>query len=366
MTNPNLEILKHQRLYEKEINIETIAREFGIDRARIIDFSLNVNPLGPSLKAVAAAAGRLMQCNLYPDLMLDDLRAALARRHDVDPHRIAFGCGLDELIKLLVHAWGAPGSTFVMHVPTFPRYELEAFAFGAEPRFVTSDPPWTVSVPVLTAAIAETRPALAFLCSPNNPTGAVIPMEDIDTLCEGNPDTLFVVDEALIDPTKDGAMYIARSRNNVAVLRTFSKYWGLAGFRVGYAVAAEDMIQAIELIRPPFNVALSSAAAALAVLDDEDYLLRAHDLFASEMAYLESRLSEIGAVEIVGAFGNMALLHFKSHFAADVTQALARRGILVVDARSYRGLEGAEVLRISLRERADNEALILALKDVLQ
>lgn len=364
--NPDVAALMNQRLYEKESDADIVAQELGLDRAHVIDFSLNVNPTGPSAIAVAAATEAMSQANRYPDLMLSALRAKLAMRHDVDPGRIAFGCGLDEVIKLLVQAWCRPGNAVVMHVPTFPRYELEVQAAGGKPRYVSADPPWTISVPAISDAVAEIGPSLVFLCTPTNPTGAVIPRDEIETLCDRFPDTVFVVDEALADPKDDGALHLTRTRANVAVLRTFSKYWGLAGFRIGYAVAAERLIDAIEAIRPPFNVALPSAAAAAAVLDDEEYLRRSHDLFRSERAYFEAALADMPGIRIVGAASNMVLLNLEGRTAADVTRALAHRGVLVVDAQSYRGLESADVLRVSLRTRAENEALIGALKDVLQ
>ena len=161
-------------------------------------------------------------------------------------------------------------------------------------------------------------------------------------------------------------MELGCTRDNVAVLRTFSKYWGLAGFRIGYVVAAEKLAAAIELIRPPFNVALPSAAAACAVLDDVDHLRKSHDLFVAEEAYFSSALKSIDSIEICGSASNMMFLQLTGHSAPDVTRELASRGILVVDAQSYRGLEDMDFLRISLKTRAENEALVKALKEVLK
>ncbi len=353
------------RLYEAESSPEQVAARFGLDPAEIVDFSLNVNPFGPppsSVRAVCAAAAR---GNAYPDLRLARLRRRLAAWHGVEPDALFFGAGLDDVLKLVLQAWTAEGDRVLIHVPTFPRYELEARLRGAVPLLVPSDPPWRIDPDLLRAALGATDVALAFLCSPNNPTGALIPVETIARLAEDFPATCFVVDEALIDPAEPGAVPLVASRDNLVVLRTFSKYFGLAGFRVGYAVAPPALVRSAEAVRPPFNVALASEAAALAALDDAPFLEATRRAFAAERAFFENAVARIGGCAVRGGYANMLLLELDGVGSEAFGDALAARGLLVADGRSFRGLEQVDTVRISLRDRAANERLVTALEAVL-
>ena len=195
----------------------------------MIDFSLNINPFGPPRAAIEAARAALARCHEYPDLRLTRLRRALARRHAVAEEALLFGAGLDDVIKLLLHALTSEGGQVLIPLPTFPRYELEARLRGARVLLVENDPPWTTDPEALASALARSSVELAFLCSPNNPTGETLAPERVAALAAAFPDTLFVVDEALIHPPDDGVLPFVRDCGNVIVLRTFSKYFGLAG-----------------------------------------------------------------------------------------------------------------------------------------
>jgi histidinol-phosphate aminotransferase len=363
--NLHIEKLRNQRLYEVEAEPDVVARDLGLDPERMIDFSLNINPMGPPAAAVEAARGSFERANAYPDLRLRDLRRRLAEWHDVPPNWLLFGCGLDEVIKLLVHAWTGEGDRVLIHIPTFPRFELEVLARGATPIFVRSDPPWTISLDAITRALATERPTLAFLCSPNNPTGEVFALTEIAEITEAFPDTLFIVDEALIYPIEKGAVPLVARRRNLAVLRTFSKYWGLAGFRVGYVVAQDTLLGAVETVRPPFNVALLSAAAACAALGEPDYLQRAHEFFVGEVAFFQRALSGMDSCKVLGSCGNMVLIGLEGVSAPNICMELARQGILVADGQSFHGLEDQDTLRISLRDHAANRMLVDTLQAVL-
>lgn len=352
--------MKDLRLYEAETAPELIAARHGLSLSEIVDFSLNINPFGPPALAVAAARRALERCNEYPDLNYGALRRRLAQRHAVPPECLAFGAGLDDLIKLLVHAWTSPGERVLVHIPTFPRYELEAAARGAQPVVVRSDPPWRIDLAAIRRALGGQAIRLAFLCTPNNPTGEVIANSAIASLAADFATTIFVVDEALIDPAEDGALPLMPRNRNVCVLRTFSKYFGLAGLRVGYAVALPGLIERIEPLRPPFNVSLPAAAAAEAAIGDSAFLDGTRRVFAAEMQFFRKSVRH----EVLGARSNMLLLGLKGIGAPELCEALARRGILVADGRSFHGLEEHDTVRISLRDRAANERLAAALEDL--
>lgn len=349
------------RLYEAETSPERIAAKYRLPLGDILDFSLNINPFGPPAGAVAAARRSLERCHEYPDLNYTPLRRALAERHALPAESFLFGSGLDDVIKLLIHGWTAPGERVLIHIPTFPRYELEAAGRGAIPVLVRSDPPWRIDVASIRRALAANPVRLAFLCTPNNPTGEIIPNPAIAAFATEFPGTRFVVDEALIDPLEPGAIPLAGRHSNICVLRTFSKYFGLAGLRVGYAAAAPALIQELEPLRPPFNVSLPAAAAAQAALDERSFLERSRETFAAELAFFRAALERLPEYRVLGTRANMVLLGTGARASPDFCEALARRGIVVADGRSFRGLENHDTVRISLRERPANERLVAAI-----
>ena len=347
--------MKDIRLYEAETSPELVSAKYGIPLGEIVDFSLNVNPFGPPQSAVAAAREALERCNQYPDLNYTSLRRRDAARHRMPPEWLLFGAGLDDVLKLIVHSWTAAGDRVVIHAPTFPRYELEALGQGAQPVLVRSEPPWRIDLSLLERQLPA---RLVFLCTPNNPTGEAIPNSAIEKLAGKFKTALFVVDEALIDPAQDGAVPLVSKFENVCVLRTFSKYFGLAGLRAGYAVARPERVREVEALRPPFNVSLPAIAAAEAAVGDSAFLDRTRQIFGTEMQHFRTNLRKH---EIVGASSNMLLMRLQGIGSAELCEKLARRGILVADGRSFNGLENHDTVRISLRDRAANERLLQAL-----
>lgn len=351
------------RLYEGETSVEIVAARYDLDPADMVDFSLNVNPLGSPPGAIAAARAALGESNLYPDLGFGRLRAALAKRHSVAEDRLFFGAGLDDVIKLVLQAWTSEGDRVLVHIPTFPRYELEARLRGCTVVCVENDAPETIDVAKIERALAAGGIALAFICTPNNPTGAPVANADIERMARNHPHTLFVVDEALIYPLEDGAIPLCAAHANVCVLRTFSKYFGLAGLRVGYAVADAGLVRVADVGRPPFNMAAAAVEAATAALADETFLASCKAVFAQETDHFRERLAAL-PVSLKGGNANMLLLDLGERDAAQATAALARRGIVVADATSFHGLERRNMLRVSLRGREDNLKLIAALETI--
>ncbi|MGD9766419.1 MAG: histidinol-phosphate transaminase [Pseudolabrys sp.] len=362
--NVQNEKLASVRLYEAETSVATVAARHGLDPAMVLDFSLNINPFGPPEGAIAAAREALSTGHLYPDLRFAALREAVARRHDVDEDALFFGAGLDDVIKLLIHAWTSEGDTVLVHIPTFPRYELEAGLRGCRVVAVESKTPTRTDLHAFPAILARESVALAFICSPNNPTGERFAVETIADLATRHAETLFVVDEALIDPATDGAMALPKRLRNVIVLRTFSKYFGLAGLRIGYAVADPKLVAIAEVGRPPFNLAAPSVSAAVAALADTAFLARCKATFATESAFFADAIKTMPGLSISGSNANMILLDLEKHQPGEAAELLAAQGIIVADATSFHGLERYRSLRVSLRGRNDNERLIAALRRI--
>ena len=360
MTNPHYASAL-PRLYEAEVSPAIVGARFGLEASAIDDFSLNVNPFGPPASAVAAARAALETCNRYPDARLAALRAALARRHRVDSDQVFFGAGLDDVIKLVVQAWTAEGDDVLVHVPTFPRYELEARLRGCRIVAVQGEPPWTIDVGAIGEALARRPVALAFLCTPNNPTGATIAMTDIASLAARFRRTVFVVDEALAHPFDEGATALARSEPNVVALRTFSKALGLAGLRIGYAVGPVPLLALAERGRPPFNVTAPAEAAAVAAQDDAAFVARSAETLREEARWFADGLARLPDFALRGAHANMLLIELLSTTTRECIDALAAQGLLVADAACFGTHDARAAIRVSLRERAANARLLAAL-----
>jgi histidinol-phosphate aminotransferase len=360
MTNPRFRTAL-PRLYESEISPAIASARFGLDPAHILDFSLNVNPFGPPASAVAAARAALERCNAYPDTRLAALRAVLARRHAVDEDQLFFGAGLDDVIKLVLQAWVGDGDGVLVHVPTFPRYELEARLCGANLIAVDSDPPWAIDVDSIRAQLQQGRVGVAFLCTPNNPTGATIRTPVIRAMARDFRDTVFIIDEALGNPLDEGAVALARSEPNVVVLRTFSKAFGLAGLRIGYAVGPVALLALAERGRPPFNVTALAEAAALAALDDAAFVTRSYDTFRAETQRFADALERLPAFALRGRHANMLLLEVKSGTTGECIDRLAERGLLVADGACFGSRRECAAIRVSLRDGAANARLLAAL-----
>lgn len=353
------------RLYEAETSIELMAERYDLDPTKIVDFSLNVNPLGSPPSAIRAAKAALVHSNLYPDLRFAALRAALAKRHEVSEDHLFFGAGLDDVIKLILQAWTSEGDRILVHLPTFPRYELEARLRGCEVVAVENDSPEKINPDRIARALATGDIALAFLCTPNNPTGATVSNEVIAQLVVAHPDTLFVVDEALIFPGEEGAIPLCRDHANICVLRTFSKYFGLAGLRIGYAVADPSLIRIAEAGRPPFNMAAAAVNAAAAAVNDDAFLAECKAVFRDELDHFCTAIAAYPDLSVKGSNANMLLLDLGARSVDSVVVGLAQRGVVVADATSFRGLERHSMIRVSLRCRTENQRLITALEEVL-
>ncbi|EKF39984.1 histidinol phosphate aminotransferase apoenzyme [Nitratireductor indicus C115] len=352
------------RLYEAETSIEVIARQHGLNPVDVIDFSLNVNPLGSPPAAVVAAQEAVQSANLYPDLRFGRLRAALAERHGVEEDSLFFGAGLDDVIKLLLQAWTSSGDKVLVHIPTFPRYELEARLRGCRVIAVASDRPEVIGIANLERELAQGDVALSFICTPNNPTGATVDNADIARLAQAYPSTLFVIDEALIYPLEEGAIPLCADHPNLCVLRTFSKYFGLAGLRIGYAIASSELVRIAEVGRPPFNMSEAAVQAAVAALADRQFLPDCKATFQKETRYFRERLAAVSDIGVKGTNANMLLLDLAGRDASKTAETLAAMGIVVADATSFHGLEHHPFLRVSLRSREDNLKLIAALERV--
>jgi histidinol-phosphate aminotransferase len=272
----------------------------GADGQPLIKLSANENPLGSS-PAAEAARHRAGDQARYPDPDSVALRAALGQLHAIAPSRIVMGTGSDEVLHLAAQAYAGPGDDVVYVRYGFSVYDIAARRCGARP-VVAPDRDYGTDVDALLAAVTPAT-RVVFLANPNNPTGSYIDRAELARLHAGlRPDVLLVIDQAYAEyvpaDRDDGALELAASAQNVLVTRTFSKIYGLAGERVGWATGHADLVDMLNRIRGPFNLSLSAQATALAAVGDQAFVARSRDHNAHERTRF---------IEAVAALGNHGL-----------------------------------------------------------
>lgn len=333
--------------------------------ARPIKLSANENPLGASPLAVAAYAEAQKALHLYPDPRANALREAIAAKHGLDPARIVFGTGSDELFAMACQAYLQPGDVMVQPQYAFAAWAIAARASGA---IVQSAPEraYHVDVDAMLAAVdAQTR--IVFIANPANPTGTRIPASEVRRLHAGlRPDILLVLDGAYVEFGGDEDEFVTYAdAPNVLITRTFSKLYGLAALRIGWGYAAKPVSDVLNRIRLPFNASTPAQAAAVAALGDGGFVEAsiAHAVDGRER--LNSLLEELGLTTLPPA-ANFVTARFASDAplsAIDACEALAARGVLV------RGLEPygmADCVRVSVCADEDWSQVRDAFEAVLQ
>ncbi len=332
----------------------------------LLDFSVNVNPLGPSPCAVAAARDALARIDAYPDRESRALVRALAAAHDVPAESIVCGAGASGLIWRLAAAL-RPRRAIVC-APTFSEYAEAAARFGASVREVPLSEADGFEVPMGFARAIEGPRDIAFLCNPNNPTGRLAAPEVLAAAADRCEDVgaLLVVDECFLGFLPDArarsfAVRAASSRH-VAVLSAFTKLYGMAGLRLGYLICGNgDIVEGVRAMGQVWPVSSVAEAAGTAALEDTEYLAHTRRVVADERAWLARELSALGLF-VVPSSANYLLFRAPTDTLA---QRLFEAGILVRTCASFSGLS-AFWYRIAVRTRAENEALIRALTCALE
>ena len=333
-------------------------RAEGIGLDGLVDFSSNQSPRGAAPGVAAAVAGAVVDA--YPDPRASPLVDAAAARHGVAPEQVVAGNGSTELIRLIAQLALAPGKTALSLGPTFGECEVGTRLAGArlaEVRLVHAGggAGFFCDEPALRAALADLSPRLCWLCSPNNPTGAALPAALIGALVADHPGTLFVLDEAYSDllpePQWQPELLAA---GNLVVLRSMTKYWGLAGLRLGYALAAVSLATPLRAAAPPWSVNACAQAAGVVALNDGDHHGRAVEQLIGERDRLAAALRARGWMVEPTAAG-FFLIHVRD--AAAARRALLAQGCLVRDCTSF-GLR--EHIRVSPRPAQQNERLLAA------
>ncbi|TWG82638.1 histidinol-phosphate aminotransferase [Cupriavidus gilardii J11] len=346
--------------------ISEVAREFGLDEAAIVKLASNENPLGMPESARAAMAAAVAELGRYPDANGFELKAALSARYDVPADWLTLGNGSNDILELAAHALVKPGESIIYAQYSFAVYALATQEVGARAIEVPARD-YGHDLDAMAAAIAaDTR--LIFIANPNNPTGTFLPAADIEAFLAKVPsDVVVVLDEAYneyLDPELQyESVNWVRKYPNLMVSRTFSKAYGLAGLRVGYAVAQPELTDLLNRIRQPFNVNSLAQAAAVAALADREFLSRSATLNREGKAQLVAAFQRLG-LQYVPSYGNFVLVRVgdDNDAGARVNLALLKQGVIVRPVGNY-GLP--QWLRVTIGLPEENAAFIAALEKAL-
>jgi histidinol-phosphate aminotransferase len=331
--------------------------------AEPLKLSSNENILGCSALARAAFEGAAGKLNLYPDGKAAALREAVAARYGLEPGRLIFGCGSDEVFTMLAQTYCEAGDNVVQGQYGFLAYRIAARSTGAEVRFAAMpDLRFDVDEAL---SLVDDRTRIVFLDNPGNPTGGWLRRAEVERLHRALPlACILVIDgayaEFVDDPAFSDGLDLARGAENIVVTRTFSKIHGLAALRVGWGYAPLEMIDTLERIRGPFNVNLPAQGAAVAALGDEAFQAESRALVLQWRPWLTQQMGGLG-LDVLPSQGNFVLIGFPEapgRTAAEAEAHLASRGILVRGLANY-GLK--DHLRITVGLEAHNRAVVEAL-----
>lgn len=352
--------------YEPGKPIEELQRELGLDD--IVKLASNESPVGVSPRARAAIEALLPELTRYPDGGGYLLKHRLAELHDVEPARITLGNGSNELLTLLARAYLDPARDSVFSQYAFIAHALAVHGVGAVARVAEALPadaeqPLGHDLDAMAALVGD-RTRLVYIANPNNPTGTWLEAEALGGFIENLPESaIAIVDEAYHHfadvPGYASCLPLVGKHRNLIVTRTFSKAYGLAGLRVGYMISHPDISKIINGLRDPFNVNSVALAAALAVLDDSDYLQRAVEINASGLEQLRSGLGRL-QLAVPRSAGNFVLADTGAD-AAPLYRKLLERGVIARPVANY-GLP--RHLRISIGTADENDRLLQALEAV--
>ncbi len=348
--------------YQPGKPIAELARELNLDPDRIIKLASNENPLGVSPLAMQAMQQALAGIALYPDGNGFDLKQAIVRRFGVAMPQIALGNGSNDVLDMAARAFLAPGVEAIYAQHAFAIYAIETQTIGATGVEVPAKDFGHDLDAMLAAVTAQTR--MVFIANPNNPTGTLLRANALLGFLRALPSHIIVVlDEAyneyLPEDLKSDSIGWLEQFPNLVVTRTFSKAYGLAGLRVGYALGHERVIDLMNRVRQPFNVNSISLAAAAAALFDHEFVCRSSELNAAGMRQLVRGLETLG-LSYIPSFGNF--VSFKVGDAAKVFQQLLKRGVIVRPIAGY-GMPG--YLRVSTGLESEIARFLEALKAAL-
>ncbi|WP_164668765.1 histidinol-phosphate transaminase [Virgibacillus doumboii] len=347
------QILNELTPYKQGMQIKDVMEEYGLER--IVKLASNENPFGYSKKLDDYFSKQFPSFDIYPDGYTAELRSALATKLKITENQLVFGSGTDEVVQMVARAFLYPGVNTVMPSPTFPQYKHNALVEGAAIKEVPTLNGYHDLQGMLDAIDEHTN--VVWLCSPNNPTGSVIPRDKFMAFMEKCPERVLVVlDQAYYEyADKDmdlNAIDQLSNYENLLILRTFSKAYGLAGLRIGYGIANKELIEKLDVVRGPFNTSSFAQKAALIALNDDDFIADTASRNRSVKQSFETFLDSIGW-HYYDSQTNFLLISTPVS-GDEVFQYLLKNGFIV---RSGEGIASPRTIRVTIGKEEDMKQL---------
>ncbi|MBE0521414.1 MAG: histidinol-phosphate transaminase [Candidatus Methanoperedenaceae archaeon] len=342
-------------------SIEEIAKKYALDPKKIIKLGSNENPLGASPFAVAAIQENAGKVNIYPPFDTTILKQAISGYIGYPACNIVVsGSGMDGILDTVMRLFISPGSETLIPVPTFSYYEIATLASGGKPVFLKRDGNFDIdAAAILDKVTGNTK--MILLCSPNNPSGNTLREEQARKIIE-SVNAIVFIDEAYVEFSQNSLSGLVKEYDNLVVGRTFSKVFGLAGMRMGYAIAPEWICREYMKVMTPFSMDVLSCEAGIAALNDSEHLAKTIETVEKGRVLLTDGLSPL--CKVYPSEANFILIDVSPKKASDVSELLLKQGIIVRDCTSFREA-GESLIRITVGTGEQNRRVIEAMGSVL-
>ncbi|MBI4100392.1 histidinol-phosphate transaminase [Candidatus Microgenomates bacterium] len=338
---------------------------YALGKKLPIDLSLSENPLGCSPRIFAALKSDLKLITNYPDPRSQKLKTALAQNFALSKENITFGNGSETLIDLVCRVLLKPGDNVLIPEVTFPLFETATILAGAQPSFTKMNRNLDIDLKMMIANINK-KTKLIFLCNPNNPTGKILKDKEIINFVKKVSPLSMIVDEANIEFGGKSVVPALNQLNNLIVLRTFSKAFGLAGLRIGVLIAREKLIKAVDQIRQPFPLNAFAENAAIIALNDQKFIKKSRRLMIQEKEFLTRELKKRGFTVYDSQANNILVkVNRVSPVSKLFIQALSKNGVSVVNGSLFRGLDD-RFFRLSPRLPKTNRRFLKITDKILE
>ena len=362
--------LEKPEYYVPGLPVDVVAHRYGLSPSEISKLGSAENPYGPSPRATAAVSAAVEHMHTYASWTAEPLREKVAAAYGYEPNQVICGSGETEVIALLIRAFCGPGEEILMPGPCFPIYHLFAEAEGRVPVLAhraTDRATMAVDVDAFIDHITpETR--IVFVTNPHSPSGTWMSETDVRRIVEAAPQALVVLDEAYVHYSGGpGYVHLAGEYPHLAVLRTFSKAFGLAGLRVGFGIADPSVVDALLAVKPTWNLGQLQIAGGIAALDDDEHVARTVATIVESRARVEGLFEPLDRFRFVpGSRANFFLVEIldPDTDSTRVFDGLLERGVIVKDGSvSFRGLED-RFLRVDVNLPEHMDRLVAALADL--
>lgn len=336
---------------------EEVTKRYGIRPENVIKLASNENPLGPSPKVVKAIKENAALANRYPSADAGEFREALSKYVNFPADQIVVGTGADDVMDAVTRLLIESGNEVLIPIPTFPYYEMFTKVCGGTPKFISRDENFDVNADAILSATTE-KTKMIIICSPNNPTGNQMSISELKKILD-EVNVAVMVDEAYVEFADFSVTPLIREYENLIVIRTMSKAFGLAGLRVGYGILPAEIAKEYMKIAPAFSVNRLGIVAGVVALSDKEHLHKTQEVVKKGRAFLQKNIP----FKTYPSQANFVLVDVSPLTAEDVCETLMKKGIIVRDCSSFRGT-GNSLIRVSVGTSDENQRVVGALREV--